>query len=934
VARYEALRDRLPSLYRPEDDETAEDLVPLGAGALVEVRAGTASLQHEVRVRSGVLHVLLAAPAAVDGLRLAGGIAPGGGYAAELYRFAEPLVTESRPAVVAAVSDGVAVLPRPLETRRFALALKRRELVTGVLLTVAAALDRLNDEAAEVMQAHWYRYADSGRFSPYVLRARARAAAPDPAPVPAPSDPDVAGFPYIADLGRLASLLSLPPWRAQSAETVETYRERIGRIVSLYRNGLGTLDALRRMTEAQLPVDATAPPERRDRPFAVEDLAALVTTRLPVLMPGEPDSVVGPLMHWRTQGDTLEPAPPTAYVQAPTGSERVAAAQAGVHYAPAAERPVLERFDRTAAAPAVGLAFLDTVPDGATLRLRPAYASWLAREDGVHAARSEPGEDVPADPAAPGPWTREGDGPDAAVAALVQTADLILWAAAGPELWRRDGGGWTQALDAGAAIHALAEDGEDLLLGTEDGLLRVGRHPAPGAALAAAPDPSLAGPVLALLRAADGTWWAGTPDGLARAQGGAFAPFVLEGDLATPVHALAEDASGALYVGTDLGLFQHQPGVDRWYWYAGAEATDQEPEWQELHPAAAGPERNAPTEEAVHLPAVTAVLRARDGDLWIGTAAGLARYTAVASEGKLDHRTLLHAFPDVVPGRVAAIEEDPRGLVWFATDRGLLRYDGRDFEQFRAGAWEGLGRAGLLYGGEPRARGMWRHRRADAVWERFDEAADWVPFEDAPRSAEEPSVAALAFTDGVVADLLDAWDIETFVTGPSVMPVDPALLAVRYKPPGYRRIVDGGIPALPRIAPGEGSWRYLALEGEDADAPGSRPAWTIEGRLLPNGIVEPADAEPDPGRWDAAVPDPDAGQFGAAVFAYPPAARVGLEWAGRRRLCVLVRLRRRSAGEAIDPEVLDRVWEGMRQVRPAAVRVALAVEETVVRKET
>ena len=82
------------------------------------------------------------------------------------------------------------------------------------------------------------------------------------------------------------------------------------------------------------------------------------------------------------------------------------------------------------------------------------------------------------------------------------------------------------------------------------------------------------------------------------------------------------------------------------------------------------------------------------------------------------------------------------------------------------------------------------------------------------------------------------------------------------------------------------------------------------------------------------VPDPDAGQFDAAVFAFPPAARVGLEWAGRRRLCVLVRLRRRSAVEAVDPEVLDRVWDGLRQVRPAAVRVALAVEETIVRKET
>ena len=834
MARYEALRDRLPSLYRPEDDEVAEGLVPLGAGELAEVRAGSSALAHEVRVRGGVLHVLLSAPARVDGLRFAGGVAPGSGYAAELYRFAEPLVTEIRPAVVAAVTDGVAVLPRPLETQRFALALKRRELVTGVLLAVAGALDRLNDEAAEVMQAHWYRYADSGRFSPYVLRARARAAAPGPAPVPAPADPDVAGFPYIADLGRLGSLLALAPWRAQSAETVETYRERIARIVSLYRNGLGTIDALRRMTEAQLPVDATAPPERRDRPFSVEDLAALVTTRMPVLMPGEPDSVVGPLMHWRTQGDTLEPAPPTAYVQAPTGNERFGAARAGIHYAPAAERPLLERFDPAAAGPAVGLAYLDTVPDGATLRLRPAFMSWLAREDGVHAARSEPGEDVPADPAAPGPWEKQADGPETAVAALVQTADLILWAATGEAALaaRR------RRLEARARRRRgdpRARRGRGGPAARHAGRPAAGRPPSQSRARRSRPSPTrrskgrctrCCGRRTAPGGRAPRTAW------LARTPGEAFEPFVLEGDLATPVHALAEDDSGAIYAGTDLGLFQHQPGPDRWYWYAGGEATDQEPEWQELHPAAAGADRNAPAEAAVHLPAVTAVRRVRDGDLWIGTAAGLARYTAVASEGKLDHRTLLQAFPDVVPGRVAAIAEDPRGLVWFATDRGLLRYDGRDFEQFRDadGRWEGLGRADRIYGAEPRARGMWRHRRADGVWERFDDVSAWVPFEDEPRSAEEPSVAAFAFTDGVVADLLDAWDIETFVTGGPTTPIAPEKLVVRYKPPGYRRIVErrhpgaaanrarGGELALPG-ARGQGRRRARQPPGVDDRGP-------------------------------------------------------------------------------------------------------------------
>ena len=74
-------------------------------------------------------------------------------------------------------------------------------------------------------------------------------------------------FPYILDLGRLASLLAIPPWQSAAetndgglSESVEAYRQRIRRIVTLCADGLGTVDALRRMTEAQLPVDLDAPP--------------------------------------------------------------------------------------------------------------------------------------------------------------------------------------------------------------------------------------------------------------------------------------------------------------------------------------------------------------------------------------------------------------------------------------------------------------------------------------------------------------------------------------------------------------------------------------------------------------------------------------------------------------------------------------------------
>ena len=87
---------------------------------------------------------------------------------------------------------------------------------------------------------------------------------------------------------------------------------------------------------------------------------------------------------------------------------------------------------------------------------------------------------------------------------------------------------------------------------------------------------------------------------------------------------------------------------------------------------------------------------------------------------------------------------------------------------------------------------------------------------------------------------------------------------------------------------------------------------------------------PLPGRYDLPRPPPS-GIFDEAVFAYEPAARVWFEWNARRPLTVAARLQRKSTGESIDPAVLDRVWQGIQQVRPAGVRAVLAVEEEIVR---
>ena len=177
-----------------------------------------------------------------------------------------------------------------------------------------------------------------------------------------------------------------------------------------------------------------------------------------------------------------------------------------------------------------------------------------------------------------------------------------------------------------------------------------------------------------------------------------------------------------------------------------------------------------------------------------------------------------------------------------------------------------------------------------------------------------------AWTDGVTGDL-GQWDGATFQATEAV---DAAALSLRFKP-DEQRILEGGIPAIPRLPVGASVWRYLTLEPEEPPDFALLPAWTVEGRLVP----PPADRAPaPPGRYDQPLPPPS--HWDDAVFAYNPQARVWFGWDGRRPLTVLARLKLRPAEEAIDPAILDRVRQGIAQVRPAGVRVLLAVEEQVI----
>ena len=780
--------------------------------------------------------------------------------------------------------------------------------------------------------------------------------------------------PYILDLARLAALLALPPWQEPSTlrESVEAYRQRLRRMVALYRNGLGTGEALQRMIEAQLPVNLEEPTERQDRPFWLEEFA-----RLPAPLPadptvtramvgssfigrvptrGKPVDKVGPLMRWTVTNRGIESTVSTIYIQGVTPQPGFVAAT---------ERPLIELYSAGNALPPIGIAYAGNIPPDQVLRLRPAYASWIALESELKRSEALPTEDIPADPTAPGPWKEipnADDLPSGTVADLLQTHDRALWIGLDTTLWRYNGQAWSLILEDLPQINSLVEDGRRLLIGTESGLFQLPLYPDDGEFevedIAGWEDQT----INVMFQTAAGQWWVGTAEGAFQLGDGDSLQSTALQD--TVVHAISQDKAGTLYFGTELSLFHYQPRTDRWFWYAEAALTEQDKEWEPFLPDETGDARNFPTADRVLLPPVRCVHRGTDASLWIGTDNGIARYVARSVRG-LTFQTGLEAFPDLGRDRVYTLQEDARGVIWFGTDRGLFRYDGRDWWQFQYenddpapyenGTWEQLGRADTLYRDVPEPRGNWRFQRDTSQWQRLNltvATPTWVNFEDEPRTQELAAVQGLFWTDHGVADL-GSWDearleFTPTASGDDSAPFpDPVLqqqLQMRCKP-NDRTIIPGGLPAIPRLPVGASVWRYLSQEPGDFVVPGPeerpRPWWTPEGRQISDPPVLPA---PGPGRFDITIPPPastfttpppasdilESGEV-ATVFAYPPAAKVWFEWSARQRASVLVRLKLRSPDEHLDPAIIDRVWQGIQQVRPAGVRTLLAVEEEIVR---
>ena len=786
------------------------------------------------------------------------------------------------------------------------------DLFTTFVRAIGDGLDGVSKESSAVMQAHWLSYADAALFSEFVRRSRELAGQPSVQR----TDEIVEGLPYLTDLPRLAALLDRAPWLDPplSRDHVEDFRRRLADVVTMYRQGLGTLAAIRLATRIALPVsDRAAAQGLRTRPFTVEEFAPLRPRTLAVAARGQPLDMVGPLMRWRIDSGSRAPVLPTAFIRGVTPV-------AGLN--DATQRPLLERLqpnDNTG----VGLAYTgDLAPDQA-LALWPAYTSWLATATGVDSATSIGSATSAANPTAAGPWSAVAAGPTGTVVAFFQAADRFLWSGANAagvgSLWRNDGVTWQQVLDGLPEVRCLAGHGDNLLIGLATGVTALALYPP---AAAPTPDPaSLAGPeVNALMPDATGQFWAATSVGVAQLGDDLTLTPLGPGVRAatqTPLFSAFADIDGTLFFGGELGVFQFQPVANRWYHYAGAAVDEASADWLPFDPAV----DTLPAADVIFLPPVRSILRASDAALWLGTDNGIARY--LARENRRTFTTLLEAFPAVTQLPVRSIAEDERGQLWFATDVGLIVFDGADW-------WQRQGVALVRLFNEPLIRTPLERAVSDLTFFRFVRGANrwqsltptgrggFAVVNPAPIATNERALRAFTWTDGVNPQL-GSFDGDRFT--PSVDA--PAALRMRFKPDALR-ILDGGIPALPRLLPGTCDWRYLALEPAVVPQPATFPSWTIEGRLLP----EPQrGAAPLEGRYLAAAVQ----EFRDQVFAFNPAAQVWMRWSPRELLAVLVRLRRISADEVVDPLILDRVFDEVNRARPAAVRVGLAVDDQLVR---
>ncbi|MCD6224413.1 MAG: hypothetical protein J7K32_02630, partial [Deltaproteobacteria bacterium] len=78
-------------------------------------------------------------------------------------------------------------------------------------------------------------------------------------------------------------------------------------------------------------------------------------------------------------------------------------------------------------------------------------------------------------------------------------------------------------------------------------------------------------------------------------------------------------------------------------------------------------------------------------------------------------------------------------------------------------------------------------------------------------------------------------------------------------------------------------------------------------------------------------PEIPAGYRFEDVFAFNTAVKIWFTWQLQEYNTAIIRLQKRSEDETIDPAIIDRVRQGVQRVRPAGLKVAIAVEQCILR---
>ncbi|HYC59985.1 MAG TPA: two-component regulator propeller domain-containing protein [Thermoanaerobaculia bacterium] len=203
--------------------------------------------------------------------------------------------------------------------------------------------------------------------------------------------------------------------------------------------------------------------------------------------------------------------------------------------------------------------------------------------------------------------------------------------------------------------------------------------------------------VAALFEDLEGTLWIGTHfGGLNQLRDGVFLPFTpREGLTDAAVWTVAQDRSGAILAGTEQGLNRFANG--RWSRVAGGPSGHSQISavWPDddgsvwiasdgnglRHLRKDGTVRAYTKRDGLPSDQLLALLRARDGTLWIGTSAGPVRFAG----GRFE----VFGKDDGLGGQfVIWMHEDRRGRVWVSTGDGggPAYFDGTRFQQVKLSA--------------------------------------------------------------------------------------------------------------------------------------------------------------------------------------------------------------------------------------------------------